>query len=426
MKGSSFLSLKAWSTLNPPLPRTPRQSKQLLNALTSSFRRQLDQEYPLHSSNPNSNTTENAPGRPVNQNSSVHATDHHLKSILDNPLFRVVPSKSAVAYDTLSARSAEEQRRITEQPVAVFDDRAALGLVSTWLISACLKSQLLLAARCGGSDMAKAMRDSKLGSRIVAWFWASDSAARKDLLKSRQLTAPLLKFMIVEGLQDTVIAWLRMILKRDVEGGNGHLSENLAQQSFNNLVKDYISAELQYGNGPSPAMEFYLRAYRIHSSLSDQTSRKEMLLLPGVHLLQSIIANDQGRIKDIPAPLYEEFTAAISAMSPRSLLSSAMPLYHPTHPKTDRFLKFVEGYPPEKCQSWSSSKRETLIRVSIDALRVLLDREESRRATKLAQFVQELLPKEDHAETDQKKYLASPEEDYLLGRLLGRLDSSLV
>src|SRR5467141_2839805 len=68
MKKTSILNLKSWPKIHPPLPRTPRESQQLLSALTSSFRRQLD-----------------AAG-----NKPVQSTDRHLKSILDNPLFRVV------------------------------------------------------------------------------------------------------------------------------------------------------------------------------------------------------------------------------------------------------------------------------------------------------------------------------------------------
>lgn len=416
MKGSSILSLRAWSKLNPPLPRTPRESQQLLNALTSSFRRQLDQEYPLPSSSEN---TENG-DKPVNPDSSAHATDRHLNTILDNPLFKVVPSRGTISHDPSGAAALEQQRRMVETPMAVFDDLVASGSVNSTALANCLKSQLLLASTPSGTDVSTAMKASGAGSKVVSWFWASDSAARKMLLSSRSLTGSLLKFMAAEGMQDTVITWLGMLLKHDVGGRDGRLTESSARQSFCHLLIDFMAAEIQYGNRLASAMKYYLQAYKMHSLLADQSSpefKKPLLLSPGGRLCQWTMEHAHGQARDIPAPIYEEFRERIYAMSPGSLLSASVPLYHPTAPDTGLLLKFVEGHPPEKCRAWSNVKQETLLRVSFDALRILVDRDESRKASRLAQYIQQLLPNETDLETTPKKYHTSPEEEYLLSRL---------
>ncbi|KKY26725.1 hypothetical protein UCRPC4_g01416 [Phaeomoniella chlamydospora] len=47
MKATSILGIKSWlSKLHPPLPRTARESQQLLSVLTSSFQKQLDEAHP--------------------------------------------------------------------------------------------------------------------------------------------------------------------------------------------------------------------------------------------------------------------------------------------------------------------------------------------------------------------------------------------
>ena len=47
MRATAILNLKSWlSKIHPPLPRSTRESQQLLSVLTSSFQRQLDEAHP--------------------------------------------------------------------------------------------------------------------------------------------------------------------------------------------------------------------------------------------------------------------------------------------------------------------------------------------------------------------------------------------
>lgn len=47
MRATAILNLKAWlSKIHPPLPRSTRESQQLLSVLTSSFQRELDEAHP--------------------------------------------------------------------------------------------------------------------------------------------------------------------------------------------------------------------------------------------------------------------------------------------------------------------------------------------------------------------------------------------
>ncbi|RAL65162.1 hypothetical protein DID88_001268 [Monilinia fructigena] len=98
--------------LHQPLPLTQRESTQLLELLTTSFRQQLESEHgpsdigtgtnnvkvdalPLHK--------QHESGRVRRLSDSGHKhTDRHLKSILTNPLF--------------SQRTPEERARISSGP----------------------------------------------------------------------------------------------------------------------------------------------------------------------------------------------------------------------------------------------------------------------------------------------------------------------
>ncbi|KAJ5924698.1 hypothetical protein N7466_008885 [Penicillium verhagenii] len=387
MKGTSIFQFKSWPKINQPLPRTPRESQQLLNALTSSFRRQLDHAYPVSNSDHHEGSRQ-----PLNTDSSLHATDQHLHTILDNPLFRIVPPKG-ITPDHHAVRGIDEQNRLAKEPMVVFDELAASGSVTPSTITNCLKSQLLLVRAPAEKDVSESMKTSRAASRVVEWFWASDGASRQMLLHSRATTSALTKFMIAEGLQDTIIQWIKMLLARDLGGYNGRITDAIAQQSVNQVLIDFMDAELRYGEGLPSALKYYLRVCQIHSMSPHPTkSAKPILLAAGANLSRA--AMDAKPLNEKVTPyLYDEYLAVISSLaSPRSLLFSSVSLCHPSKPDTTPFIRFVESLSPAKVQAWNDSRRDAFLRIACDALRLLIDQKKIRNATDLARHVQLLLP----------------------------------
>lgn len=419
MKGTSIFQFRSWPKIHQPLPRTPRESQQLLNALTSSFRRQLDSAYPVS----NASVLKDGDRPPVNTESSVHATDRHLHNILENPLFRIVPPKH-VPHDR---RSIEEQRRLAEEPMVVFDEMVASGSASAPAITECLKSQLLLARFSDNDRVREAMRDSKAGSRLMNWFWASDGASRRMLLKSRASTSSLTKFMVAEGLHSTVMDWLKMLMKGDLGGYNGLMVAGSAQQAFSHLLVDFLDAEIRYGGRLDSALNFYLRAYHMHPishepHLESIGSAKAMLLAAGAHL--SRVAMDQKPLGDhVSTCLYDSFMMVISTLaSTRSLLYASVAVCHPAHPDPEPFARFAEGLTVNKFEKYSAARRDVFLRIGCEALRILIiERRNDREARRLARQIQNLLPDTTAKQTTS----ASKDNQSDGGYLLSRLDLNL-
>lgn len=420
MKGTSVFQFKSWPKIHQPLPRTPRESQQLLNALTSSFRRQLDRAYPA------SNTAPNQDGdrQPLNTESSVHATDRHLHNILDNPLFRIVPPKH-VSYDRNALRSVEEQRRLAENPMVVFDELVASGSATATAVTECLKSQLLLVSSSNHDGVRKTMRESKAASRVVNWFWASDGASRRMLLQSRATTASLAKFMVAEGFHSTVMDWLKMLMKGDLGGFNGLMIEGWGQHAFSNLLVDFLEAETRYGDGLDSALNFYLRACHMYFSFSRQPqpgsirSAKSMLLAAGAQLSRA--AMDQKPLGDQVSPyIYDSFVEMISTLaSTRSLLYASIAVCHPVQPDPEPFIRFTEALTPSKFERYNAARRDAFLRIGSEALRVLMiEQEDDRRATYLAHRIQQLLPGTTTSEPIDASSKRESSEDYMLSRLV--------
>ncbi|CAG7945430.1 unnamed protein product [Penicillium nalgiovense] len=399
MKGTSIFQFKSWPKIHQPLPRTPRESQQLLNALTSSFRRQLDGAYPASG---------NHHGRTIsNPESSAHATDQHLQNILDNPLFRIIPTRT-ISQEPTTLQSVEGQRRLAEEPMAVFDQMAAAGSVTTLTINDCLKSQLLLSR--SPADMSA----SRAASRIVDWYWASDGTSRQMLLRLRSVTTSLTKFIVAEGLHGTVMKWLQMLMSHDLGSQNGRMTEGLARQTFNHLLIDFIDAEAYFGNGFGSAMTHYLSVCQMHfQSASSHKSRKPMLLAAGAHLSRMAMEHKPSG-EQVPTLVYDQFRDTISVLSPRSLLVASVAVCHPTNPDPRPFLQFVENLSPCKFQAWNETRRDAFFEIGSEALRVLVDRKRFRDISRLEQHISELLP-EPATPVAEKSHTSSEEEH--LGRL---------
>ncbi|KAJ5760965.1 hypothetical protein N7520_008121 [Penicillium odoratum] len=412
MKGTSIFQFKSWPKINQPLPRTPRESQQLLNALTSSFRRQLDHAYPV-------SDTHEGDRQPLNTDSSLHATDHHLHIILDNPLFRIVPPKGINQH----VRDIDEQERLAKEPMLVFDELAASGSVTPLTITKCLKSQLLLVRTPAQNGVSEAMKTSRAASRVVEWFWASDGVSRQMLLHSRAATSSLTKFMVAEGLQDTIVQWIRMLLSRDLGGSNGRITESVAQQSISNVLVDFMEAELRYGDGLASAFKYYLRVCHMHSMLPQQIkSGKPMLLAAGAHLNRA--AMDAKPLTEKVTPyIYDEYREVISTLaSSRSLLFASVSLCHPSHPDPTPFIRFVETLSLPKVQAWNDSRRDAFLRIACDALRLLIEQRRIRDATSLARHVQLLLPDNTADNAEGSRIRSSVREE---GDIMSHLELSL-
>lgn len=399
-----MFQFKGWPKIHQPLPRTPRESQQLLNALTSSFRRQLDHAYPA----PN---VPNYKGdrQPLNTESSVHATDKHLHNILDNPLFRLMPRRlPPVGHNALPS---DEKARMAEEPMVVFDELVASGSVTVPAVVACLKSQLLLARSLDDHGVSEAMNTSKAASKVINWFWTTDDRSRLASLQSRGFTSALTKFMAAEGVHGTtVLDCLRLLINQEVP----------VRQAFSHLLEDFLDAEVRYGHGFGSALEFYLQVCKLCiASPQVNGSARSMLLAAGAQL--SRVAMDQKpSIENVSVGLYEHYMDVIATFtSNRSLLFSSVAVCHPTQPDPRPFIRFMETCTPSKFQKYNTVRRDAFLRIGCDALRILMvDRDDYRSATNLAQQMQNLLPDTTKSTTSEKtRRHASPDEDYLLSRL---------
>jgi hypothetical protein len=197
--------------IHQPLPLNPRESQQLLNILTASFRQHLDREHPPFGSDNASWVAKlNAEGNKRTQSSTVprrrrdsdhaaHPTDQHMHSLLTNPLFSVSPG-------------AKGSKRIAD-PMDIFDKAVAKGMMSIGYAYTCLvgvKRKIILSPVLNIRD---GMQESGAGLKVLKWLLSSGTANNNEFLKHKAFGELLMQFLVAEGLQEVTWTWIKRALE---------------------------------------------------------------------------------------------------------------------------------------------------------------------------------------------------------------------
>ena len=212
MQSSAVRAFKALSSkINPQLPLNPRESQQLLQLLSSSFRQHLDREHPHDHP---SNLETQAPHRSRSAADALHRTHltpsqasvrNVVNSILSNPLFSRPGQKFLTSTKVFSDTDSNEKelQKVLSQPVEWFEEQIAQGTVSKDL--ACTYLTLVL-------SMSDAIVQAEYGRRAVAafynWLWASGSADSLDFIQSDKFTKNVVYLLVKHGHEEKIWTWI--------------------------------------------------------------------------------------------------------------------------------------------------------------------------------------------------------------------------
>lgn len=434
------LSPSPWAKIHAPLPRTPRQSEQLLNALTSSFRRELDRQHPTASPPDQTPSANNASTAKVtsenNLHSSAHATDAHIHNILDNPLFRVAPLKvdhkrSAIAPDrqgdTLrNSNGITDLGFITEEPMVLFDQLVASGRATTQLAGACLGREWLMhnPSTYINRPLSREPKKSQAGSKVASWWFASDTNTKLSLFEDEKTLYKLLKFLVTEKSYDTIYTWLEMLAKCDLGSSPELIEPDVAAKHFQYLLGYFLQAEVFYGRGIGPSLGCYIQ---VHRKFIFNRDGNMVLDFPGLlfkaasHLRIFIQQKRTESYTQDSTALYQQFTKLVTALVPDSYTAAMLPLYHPKSPDVKNFIQYVRRTDISKLLAWKYPKRLEFMTACFEALRVMDDTGKTRDYTYLANVMQELLEtKREQGVATERRYgyrMSIEEKELLTGPL---------
>lgn len=379
---------------HPKVPLTPGESKQLLNIITTSFRQKLAQEHdgPVAASSPRQCLPQHTPSKDKERSHSkvsiAHTTptDRHMHGILSNPLFKPISKTHGSS---------------TRDPMAVFEEACAHGLMTASRARACLiaKRQNL---RDTSKDVLASIRQGDAGAKVFKWLLSSGAMEDSSWLLPNDIYISggkkilpdiIFQFLVLEGRQELLWDLLEHHVIQRTKNGKVdvllyHLSRALAR--FDSLDAAY--------QGLSRAQKM-LRQHGISQKVSDKVIAKT------VHtLIQSTLTIEQPRPT---AGLFDRFSTTVQAVIPQSSISLVhLRLCHPTTPNAAPAFQFLKGLPATQSENGNVNERahegvhdtKAIIWLALDAAKVLLKQEKYDNARWVMNFLQERYPEHIGAE----------------------------
>ncbi|KAI5868201.1 hypothetical protein GGS23DRAFT_544505 [Durotheca rogersii] len=224
-----LLRKSLFTGLHQPLPLSRREGQQLLEAITASFRKNLDKEHPWPSNDeepvpsqdncsasgsPRRQTLPSSPSSLAENAASTtaqHPADRHLRAILCNPLFahQRVDDKPTKNFTLTHVTTPDP----TPDPFDVFDRAVSRGLMTSRRAAGFLTAvRSRIAASDSGtapdSNIRQRMAASGAALRVVQWLRASGQEHNLDFIYDFTLIRTLVPFMYAEGLEEVVWAWV--------------------------------------------------------------------------------------------------------------------------------------------------------------------------------------------------------------------------
>jgi hypothetical protein len=365
--------------LHPPLPKTPRESQQLLSVLNSAFKRQLDEVHPPVNSAKSQDFERSRTNDTVFANPSVNAANDHLLSILHHPLLEMKNGESIGAEST-AARA-----------VALLDTAIVEGKVTPALLEQCI-----IFYKQDGRYMPTGSGNHRLGYKIVTWFNTTDAITKEDFLTG-QLMNDVVPLMYSEGQEQVVWEWLRRLYEGDFGGRNDNSAYDpnspAWQEKEASLVRLMVREAVRRRNLTGAIQEFaqawnYMTEsgrLRHGSQLSHPNPFNSSMSRTSTMIVHMIIhrRHDHG----VPSLLYDLITRLDQHWSrPKYWQQMFLPIYHPTRPTAENLLRslhsgdFLQHKLHVIRQRAKSGAPKLATIAMIDAAQLLLEQEQPMKA----------------------------------------------
>lgn len=344
MKTSAVQAFKSIaSRIHPQLPLSEKESQRLLNALTSSFRQQLDQEHPDPVSRrksidtPRSSpATNNHPTGPVLHSSST-STDLHLASILTNPLFGRPTSVSDVAVSQLKTKS--------KHPISLFEEYVSKGIATIEVAHLCLNAFRKSLSGVPATDARDQTERIAAGARVLRWLWSSGTVHKQAFTQDPKFLDTLAYFLIAEGREGAL--WELMLTPNHASDSSlpAKDARKLNGMLLCSIVKTHLS---DLRASATAALTAFFQAAETNEKASAVSAFPQIPLFPaGSYLTRALVnAGPEASSSQSLVPLYDRFVESCplwdKATQERALYRVAnLKLHHPVSPSARDALYFI-------------------------------------------------------------------------------------
>ncbi|KAF2167869.1 hypothetical protein M409DRAFT_22017 [Zasmidium cellare ATCC 36951] len=209
MKVSNVLGWKSFvDKLHPQLPLTTKESQRLLTALTSSFRKHLDDAHPLPSAEDERKAgPDMGVAKPQTRtwHSSASHADKHLASVLTSPLL----VKGGKRLDHAFAK-AELARNPSKDPIELLEEYQQQHAASVAIAALCLETIKARLNVLAPDKQTEFIQDLQPGRRVFLWLLNSGLDDSSSYVDDVAFMCLMVHFLIKEGREHNIWEWIKI------------------------------------------------------------------------------------------------------------------------------------------------------------------------------------------------------------------------
>ncbi|KAM0150123.1 hypothetical protein ACHAQE_009069 [Botrytis cinerea] len=380
--------------LHQPLPLTQRESTQLLELLTTSFRQQLDSEHgPSHTSSnvePTQSNKQYQNGRPRRLSDAGHKhTDRHIKSILTNPLFN-------------QRTQQRGEPGSTQDPMDTFDRAVGRGMMTLNYAKAILiakKKQL----QSSHETLEESMKKSGAGLKTLKWLTSSGINQNIEfLLQDQKFAILLFEFMRAEGYEEVFWEWISKAIH----------STNATEFEFRGvaqLLSKIVTLTARLEASFNDSIAILLRITNMAKDLRFEKVRS-LLTEPGQHVFHLIVESSRQVRAATSLEAFKIFQQILPNFSIHDVDLHTLDLYSPYHRSADYFLEFLRQQHSSKgsesedlVRPFEKNEAKKMVSISLMAAKILLEQNRVNDATWVMEYLRTNYPKLLGIEADNQE-----------------------
>ena len=365
MKGSavsqSFRVLA--SKINNQAPLGQRESNRLLNALTSSFRKHLDEVHPGRQhedlKRPAAKDGPDATHRHAFP-SSITLADQHMASVLTNPLLVKTAGSQAHPKPELDSATAAAELKGGANPFELLEKYHAKGFATVDVALSCMKAFRRSIKTLTYEEQVAKVQEQEAGKRLLTWLWNSDVLLSQAFANSLQIQDGLVWLAMMEGHEAFLWNWL----DSDLELPQSSIVKGL-QDSRNDghfwksriiyaMVMTNLGPPHKRARSADAALEVYFRAVQHVQQRKNAGVRDRMVLLARARLAleKALTHGSEHHYSNTNPALYDRFvkiyanhqlshTYNAQKYAMDEFHRAQLELWHPTRPSADIWYDLV-------------------------------------------------------------------------------------
>ena len=362
--------------LHPQLPLSPKESQRLLTALTSSFRRQLEDAHPRKVKEAEDRPLQAAGGalKHALHTSSVALADRHLASVLTNPLLSKDHRVAKPSLDYETAKQELEQDP-DKDPVAVLEEYHAKGAATLLIAELCLRIFRARLVPLTPEDRQATMTKYQAGVRTLRWLWDSQLHDSNEFVDKPGLMKPLAEMMVEEKNEHFLWSWLRIDLRLGSQilppGKPASRTHYYHYRWKGALIRCIVFARQDDQNPASTndILEAYLKAVQLYTEVAQESTGNTIPLLPAYMKLGAHLFRRRQQRKIWHAKHYDQLVQSLDLLEnthPREKLLAEYrkALLYLSHPKRPSPLPMLDSLK----RTWAADYKsyEACIRVILE------------------------------------------------------------